>query len=183
MDNCVCFKRRSSSYHFPLALGHFDVVLCKYWSDNNGNKKGTETQCLTRSQNVTFSTPPGTEVAPTPDGGLRFVPLSLPCCRWKDRGPWAKRKRCWSQPHAGAATSPFLLPPPSRDGHLRLAGPAGSAWAPLGALPKKQLCARALETVINSQDYFFFSFFFFTLPASAIFALGAFRNRKHAASV
>lgn len=179
MDNCLFFKRRSSSHHFLLALRHFDVMLCKYRSDNNGNEKGTETWRLTRSQNVTFSTPPGTEVAPAPDGGgCALRPSPFPAGRAGAGGRRGSTAGSW--PRAGAATSPLLPPPPSRDGHLLLAGPAGSAWAPLGALPKKQLCARALETVINSQDFFFF---FFTLPASAIFALGAFRNRKHAAGV
>lgn len=76
MDNCLFFKRRSSSHHFLLALRHFDVMLCKYRSHNNGNEKGTETWRLTRSQNVTFSTPLGTEVAPAPDGGAALcIPL------------------------------------------------------------------------------------------------------------
>lgn len=112
-------------------------------------------------------------------GGCALDPSPFPAGRAGAGGRRGSTAGSW--PRAGAATSPLLPPPPSRDGHLRLAGPAGSAWAPLGALPKKQLCARALETVINSQDFFFF--FFFTLPASAIFALGAFRNRKHAAGV
>lgn len=84
-----------------------------------------------------------------------------------------------SQPCAGATTSPLPPPPPSRDGHLRLTGPPGSAWAPLGALPKKQLCARALETVINSsQEYFFFFFFFFHATSQCNICFGGLSKEK-----
>lgn len=167
MDNCLFFKRRSSSYHLPLALRHFNVVLCKYQGDNNSNEKGTEMQHVTPSQNVTFSTQPGAEVAPAPEEGLQFAPLCLPSCCWKGRGCGTKGKHCWVSAPAGAATNPLLPPPPSRDGHLRLADPLRSAWAPLGALPKKQLCARVLEAVINLQDFFpFLNFFLFFCTTS-----------------
>lgn len=87
------FERTSSSYHFPLALRHFDVVLCKYQSNNNGSEKGTEMRRLTGSQNVTFSAPPG--LCPSPSPAATGGPGA--------GGQRGSTTRPW--PHAGAATS------------------------------------------------------------------------------
>lgn len=138
------FKRRSSSYHFPLALRHFHVVLCKYQSNNNGSEKGTETRRLAGNQNVTFPAPPG------------LVPLSLPC--W----PW--RAGAAGRGEAPAGAGPTLgLPPARSEDHLRPAGPAALRGHRLEPCLKNSSAQerRELQST-RSTNFFLVGFFFFS---------------------
>lgn len=108
-----------------------------------------------------------------PRQGLCPVPALLPR---QGQGLWAKGKHGQARPHAGAATSPHvtaicasLARPPLRGHRLELCLNNNSAQ------PRRELQST------RRANFFFFPFF--TLPASAIFALGPFRKRKHAASV
>lgn len=139
------FKRRSSRPHFAPALRHFDAVLCEHRSDNNGGEKGTSTQGAKTSH------PPPRQA---------WCPCASPAAlgRAGAAGPRGSAARPWS--HAGAATSPHVtaicasLARPALRGH------------------RLELCRE--NNSAPSTLFFFFFLPFFTLPASAVFALGDF---------